>query len=43
MHIPLNRWTLGAIAAVLAILGPQFLEPIWKVIAVLSAPHVPAM
>lgn len=41
--IPVNRWTVGAVVAVLAIFGGDFVAPIMKAIAVMSAPYVPAI
>lgn len=41
-QLPVNRWTLGAVAAILVIFGQDFILPLMKVIGVLSAPYVPA-
>lgn len=43
MHIPVNKWTVGALAALLAFFGSDFISPILKAIAVLSSPYVPAI
>lgn len=42
-HIPVNRWTVGAIVTILVVFGGDFVAPILKVMATLSAPYVPAM
>lgn len=42
-NVPVNRWTVGAVVAVLAIFGGDFIAPIMKVIAVLTAPYTPAI
>lgn len=43
MQIPVNRWTMGALLAAVAIWGGDFLAPLMKAIAILSAPYVPAI
>lgn len=43
MHFPINRWTVGIAASLLVIFGGDLLEPILKVIAIMSATHVPAV
>jgi len=42
-QIPVNRWTVGVVVALLAVFGSDFIAPIMKAVAVLSAPYVPAM
>jgi len=42
-QVPVNRWTVGAVVALLSIFGGDLLAPVMKVIAVLSASHVPAI
>lgn len=41
--IPVNRWTVGVVVAILTVFGSDFLAPILKAVATLTAPYVPAM
>ena len=42
MHIPVNRWSVGLVTAVLLIFGGDFVAPIMKVLGILTMPYVPA-
>jgi len=42
-QIPVNRWTVGIAAALLAVFGGDFIAPIANIVAMLSAPYSPAM
>jgi hypothetical protein len=42
-QVPVNRWTVGAVVALLSIFGGDLIAPILKVFAVLSAPYTPAI
>lgn len=42
-QIPVNRWTIGGIVAVLAIFGGDLIAPIMKALAVLTSNHMPAI
>lgn len=42
-QIPLNRWTVGAVVALLAFFGGDLIEPIMKALAVLTSSHMPAV
>ncbi len=41
--VPLNRWTVGIAAALLALFGGDMLAPLAKVIGALTAAYTPAM
>ena len=43
MNIPVNRWTVGVVVALLTIYGGDFIAPFMKVIGILSAPYTPAI
>lgn len=43
MHIPVNRWTVGAVVVLLTVFGQDFLDPIMRAISILTANHMPAM
>lgn len=43
MHIPVNRWTVGLTVLLLSVFGGDFLAPVMKAVAILSAPYVPAI
>lgn len=43
MQIPVNRWTVGLATLVILVFGNDFVEPLYRVIGVLSASHIPAM
>lgn len=40
--IPVNRWTVGAVVALLVLFGNDFVEPIKRAIAILTAASLPA-
>lgn len=42
-NIPVNRWTVGVAVLLAVFFGSDFVAPVMKAIAVLSAPYVPAM
>lgn len=42
-QVPVNRWTVGVVVALLTIFGGDLIAPIMKVFAVLSAPYTPAI
>lgn len=42
-QIPVNKWTVGALALILTLFGGELAAPILKAIAVLSAPNLPAL
>lgn len=43
MHIPVNRWTVGLVLLLSFVFGSDIVEPVYKVIGILTAPHVPAI
>ena len=43
MHIPVNRWTVGVMVLLGLVFGSDFVEPLFKAVAVLSAPYSPAL
>jgi len=43
MQIPVNRYTVGLVFAVLVFFGQDFVEPLMRTIAILTSPHVPAI
>jgi len=42
-QIPVNRWTVGIVAAILAVFGGDFIAPIAKIVSLLTASYSPAM
>jgi hypothetical protein len=43
MHIPVNRWTVGAAFLLTLVFGSDFVAPILKAVAIMSSPHLPAI
>lgn len=42
MNIPMNRWTIGAVLALAALLGPDFLSWAMGVVAAMGGAYLPA-
>lgn len=42
-QVPVNRWTVGIAAALLAVFGGDFIAPIAKIVSMLTAAYSPAM
>lgn len=43
INVPVNRWTIAALVAAAAYFGGDLAVVIMKVVAILSAPYVPAV
>jgi hypothetical protein len=43
MHIPVNRWTVSAAVALVAIFGQDFIQPILETLGLLLRNNIPAI
>lgn len=45
MHwqIPVNKWTVGSVIAILSIFGGDFVAPLLKALAIMTSAYQPAL
>lgn len=43
MNIPVNRWTVGAVLVLAALMGPDFVSAVMRAMVALGGAYVPAI